>query len=117
MDLQTPRITRRLNLHYEGPARSASQILYTPIKITQFEITESWLHPGKECLVFQSVNLNRKSGEIIKTMVFSESYSLIKTIRGTEAGLPHLTKIVRKRDGYLYFAALNDKEKKCLITI
>ncbi len=50
-------------------------------------------------------------------MVFSESYSLIKTIRGTEAGLPHLTKIVRKRDGYLYFTALNDKEKKCLITI
>ena len=67
--------------------------------------------------MFQSVNLNRKSGEIIKTMVFSESYSLIKTIRGTEAGLPHLTKIVRKHDGYLYFAALNDKEKKCLITI
>ena len=50
-------------------------------------------------------------------MVFSESYSLIRTIRGTEDGLPHLTKIVRKRDGYLYFAALNDKEKKCLITI
>ena len=117
MDLQTPRRTRRLNLNYEGPARSASQILYTPIKITQFEITESWLHPGKECLVFQSVNLNHESGEIIKTMVFSESYSLIKTIRGTEDELPHLTKIVRKRDGYLYFVALNDKEKKCLITI
>ena len=53
MDLQTPRRTRRLNLNYEGPARSASQILYTPIKITQFEITESWLHPGKECLALK----------------------------------------------------------------
>ena len=50
-------------------------------------------------------------------MVFSESYSLIKTIRGTEDELPHLTKIDRKRDGYLYFTALNDKEKKYLITI
>lgn len=117
MDLHTPRKAQRLHLHYEGPARSASQILYTPIKITQFEITESWLHPGKECLVFQSVNLNHQNGEIIKAMVFSESYSLIKTIRGTEAGLPHLTKIVRKRDGQLYFTALNQQEKKILTTI
>ena len=117
MDLHTPRRTRRLNLNYEGPARSASQILYTPIKITQFEITESWLHPGKECLVFQSVNLNRQNGEIIKAVVFSESYSLVRTIRGKEAGLPHLTKIVRKRDGQLYFTALNQQEKKILTTI
>lgn len=50
-------------------------------------------------------------------MVFSESYSLIRTIRGTEAGLPHLTKIVRKRDGQLYFTALNQQEKKILTTI
>ena len=68
-------------------------------------------------MVFQSVNLNHQNGEIIKAVVFSESYSLIKTIRGTEDELPHLTKIVRKCDGYLYFTALNDKEKKCLITI
>lgn len=55
------------------------------------------------------------SGGSIETRpLMTEGYKLLKTIKGTESELPHYTKIIRKRDGYYYFAALNDKEKEPL---
>ena len=45
-------------------------------------------------------------------LLITESYTLIKTLQGTEDRLPHHTKIVRKRDGYYYFTALLPQELK-----
>ena len=58
-----------------------------------------------------------EDGAIEARLLIAEGYKLLKTIRGTEAELPHYTKIIRKRDGYYYFTALNDKEKEPLKVI
>ena len=94
--------------------------MYKPILITQFEITESSLNKGKDMLVAQvyywkSVEENGIKDRIrIKAVLFCESYKLIKTIRGTDDRLPHMTKITKKKDGYYYFTKLNDTEKSNL---
>lgn len=55
-----------------------------------------------------------EDGAIEVRLLLAEGYKLLETIRGTEDQLPHYTKIIRKRDGYYYFAALNEKEKEPL---
>lgn len=87
--------------------------MYIPIMITQFEVTSSTLHPGKDMMVAQVAYIGN-GGEIISRTLFTESYTLISTIKGTESELPHYTKITRKRDGYFYFIKLNEKEKQIL---
>lgn len=94
--------------------------MYKPILITQFEITESSLNKGKDMLVAQvyywkSVEENSIKNKVkVKAVLFCESYNLIKTIKGTDDMLPHMTKITKKKDGYYYFTKLNDTEKSNL---
>ena len=118
MDLSSSRQERRLKLNYEGIGRAAQHVLYIPIKITQFEIVQSWQNPGKECLVFQAVYPDKDTGEIIKCPIWTESYKLIKDIKGTQDELPHYTKIVKnKKDQQLYYTQLNAKEKLPLVNL
>lgn len=120
MDLISSRRERRLKHEYSGVNINARDIMYKPILITQFEITESSLNKGKDMLVAQvyywkSVEENGIKDRIrIKAVLFCESYKLIKTIRGTDDRLPHMTKITKKKDGYYYFTKLNDTEKSNL---
>lgn len=120
MDLISSRKERRLKHEYSGVNINARDIMYKPILITQFEITESSLNKGKDMLVAQvyywkSVEENGIKDRIrIKAVLFCESYNLIKTIRGTDDRLPHMTKITKKKDGYYYFTKLNDTEKSNL---
>ena len=120
MDLISSRRERRLKHEYSGVNINARDIMYKPILITKFEITESSLNKGKDMLVAQvyywkSVEENGIKDRIrIKAVLFCESYNLIKTIRGTDDRLPHMTKITKKKDGYYYFTKLNDTEKSNL---
>ena len=117
MDLSTSRRERRLKHDYVGEGMSAAHLRYKPIKIIQFEICRSWLNDNKDCLVAQAMFVDKETGEVKKVTIWTESYSLIKTIRGTEDSLQHYTKIIRKRDGYYYFVKLNDIEKSTLLNI
>lgn len=118
MDLSTPkRKERRLKYDYEGEGMSASFYRYKPIRISQFEICKSWLNPDKDCLVAQVEYIDKETGELVKGTMWTESYTLLDTIRDTEKELPHYTKIVKKRDGYYYFVKLNDKEKQLLLNV
>lgn len=116
MDLMTIRRERRLKYIYQGSSIQPGGLLYKPIKITQFEITASTLHPGKDMVVAQVVSVS-KDGEITQNILFTESYTLLSTLKGTEDSLPHYTKITRKKDGYYYFVILNEKEKEILSKI
>lgn len=89
---------------YEGKAIYARDLLSNPIIIDHFEIVPSRHNKGKDMLVAQVV-LN---GE--RKVLFTESYSLINTLRETRDSPPYATKIVRKQDGYLYFVKLNKLE-------
>lgn len=101
---------RVLKQQYKGRKLYVADVLYRPIKITTFEIVKSVLHKGKDMLVAQ-VEI-KQSDKVECCVLFTESYTLIKTIRGTEKELPHITKIVRKRDRYYYFVPLNAIEMK-----
>lgn len=96
---------------------SAGLFRYKPLKITQFEICESWLNPSKECLVAQVTYIDKDTQEAIRRTLWTESYTLVNTIKGTEDSLPHYTKIVVKKDGYYYFVRLNEKEKQLLLNV
>ena len=89
---------------YEGKAIYARNLLGNPIIIDHFEIVPSRHNKGKDMLVAQIV----VDGE--HRVLFTESYSLISTLRETRDGPPYATKIVRKQDGYLYFVKLNKVE-------
>ena len=115
MDLSTSRGQKILKHQYLGKRAYCGQLLYKPLLICHFEITASQLHAGKEMLAAQVYYV--EDGAIEARLLIAEGYKLLKTIRGTEAELPHYTKIIRKRDGYYYFAALNDKEKEPLKVI
>lgn len=118
MDLFSVRRERKLKLNYKGEKITATGILFKPIKITHFEIVESWQNPGKDCLVFQSIHIDSKTGEVIENMVLTESYEIVKTIKGTQSALPHYTKIVRdKSSRSMHFSQLNDKEKSPLLDL
>lgn len=89
---------------YEGKAIYVRNLLGNPIIIDHFEIVPSRHNKGKDMLVAQVVlNGDRR-------VLFTESYSLIDTLRQTRDSPPYATKIVRKSDGYLYFVKLNKVE-------
>lgn len=104
MNLSTKPQARVLSHAYRGSRLRVGDVLYKPMTITAFEVIPSQLHPGKQALAMQVV----VDGE--EHLLITESYTLIKTLQGTEDRLPHHTKIVRKRDGYYYFAALLPQE-------
>lgn len=111
MDLTSSLRPKKLKYSYIGTGISARQLLYVPLKIIQFEIVDSWIHPNKECLIMQVVYID--NGEVIKEMMWTEAYSLVKDIKNTENFLPHYTKL-RKTKGYILFTQLNEKEKSPL---
>jgi hypothetical protein len=112
MELVTPHKHKLLKYRYYGMSVNVGSVLYKPIIITRFEIVKSQRNKGKYMLVMQ---LKYVQDDIIKTVpVFTESYTLVSTIRDTEKDLPHYTKIIRKRDGYYYFVSLNYMEKETL---
>lgn len=117
MDLSTPRKEKRLKNTYVGTGHSASYYRYKPLKILHFELCSSWLNKGKECLVAQVRYIDIETGEVTNGILWTESYTLIDTIKGTEPTLPHYTKIIQKRDRYYYFVTLNDKEKTDLLNV
>lgn len=89
---------------YTGKAIYVRDILSEPILIERFEISQSRHNKGKDMLAAQIVI----NGE--RRVLFTESYSLISTLRETRDSPPYATKIVRKQDGYLYFVKLNKLE-------
>lgn len=109
MNLCTPNRKPLLRNRYVGSRILPGQIIGKPIAITRFEIVPSRKNPGKPLLVAQI------ESDGIPSVLMTESWTLIDTIRGTESELPHHTKIVRKRDGYYYFVQLNKMEIKQLI--
>ena len=117
MDLSSTRRERRLKLRYEGVAVSAGNLLYTPIKITHFEIVDSCLNPGKRMLMAQTRYIDKQTGEVAIRPLMTESYQLIHDIEGTEDSLPHYTKIRRAKDGMLLWTTLNQEEKQILFTL
>ena len=102
MDLTSSLRPKKLKYNYIGTGISARQLLYVPLKITQFEIVDSWIRPDKECLIMQIVYIDKDTGEVIKEMMWTEAYSLVKDIKNTENSLPHYTKL-RKTKGYILF--------------
>lgn len=115
MNLSTIR-RKKLKHAFSGQKLYVSNVLFKPIVITNFEIAGSSLHVGKEMLVAQ-VNFLSDDGKIQTGVLFTESYSLIDSIRNTESDLPHTTKIIRKSDRYYYFCQLNKIELSKLKTI
>lgn len=89
---------------YEGKAIYARDLIAKPIVIDHYEIVPSRHNKGKDMLVAQVMI----GGD--KRVLFTESYSLIDTLRHTIDSPPYVTKIVRKQDGYLYFVKLNKVE-------
>lgn len=112
MNLTTPRGQKILKRQYLGRRAYCAELLYKPLLITDFEIVASRLNDGKQMLVAQTYHL--EGGSIEARPMMTEGFKLLETIRGTEEQLPHYTKIIKKRDGYYYFAALNEKEKEPL---
>ena len=100
MNLATPDRRTILSHAYRGSRLRVGDVLCKPMTITAFELIPSQLHPGKQALAMQVV----VDGE--EHLLITESYTLIKTLQGTEDRLPHHTKIVRERDGYYYFTGL-----------
>ena len=104
MDLISNRRERRLKHEYSGVNINARDIMYKPILMLVAQV-----------YYWKSVEENGIKDRIrIKAVLFCESYNLIKTIRGTDDKLPHMTKITKKKDGYYYFTKLNDTEKSNL---
>lgn len=91
---------------YEGKAIYVRDLLGNPIIIDHFGIVPSRHNKGKDMLVAQVMI----GGD--KRVLFTESYSLIDTLRHTIDSPPYVTKIVRKSDSYLYFVKLNKVELK-----
>ena len=89
---------------YEGKAIYVRDLMGKPIVIDHYEIVPSRHNKDKDMLVAQVV----LSGD--RRVLFTESYSLIDTLRQTRDSPPYATKIVRKSDGYLYFVKLNKVE-------
>lgn len=98
--------TRRplLSGRYFGRMIHVRDILCEPIIIERYEIVRSRHNKDKDMLAAQIVF----KGE--RRVLFTESYSLISTLRETRDSPPYATKIVRKQDGYLYFVKLNKVE-------
>lgn len=89
---------------YEGKAIYVRDLMGKPIVIDHYEIVPSRHNKDKDMLLAQVVlNGDRR-------VLFTESYSLIDTLRQTRDSPPYVTKIVRKSDGYLYFVKLNKVE-------
>lgn len=112
MNLSSQRRKRLLSHQYNGKAILVSAVLYKPIRITEFEVIDSLKNKGKKLLVAQ-VEWN-DNGQMVSAPLMTESYDLIRTITGTEDKLPHITKIVRSRDGQYHFSELNNIEIKQL---
>ena len=93
-----------LKCRYEGKAIYANGILGDPFVLDHFEIAPSRYNPGKDMLVAQ-ITINGQ-----KRVLFTESYSLINTIKSARASPPYATKIIRKSDNYYYFTKLNKVE-------
>ena len=108
MNLSSARHKPLLSHRYHGKSIYVSEVLYSPIKITAFEIVKSPKNEGKMLLVAQ-VEWN-DGGRMRTAPLMTESYDLISTIKGTEAELPHYTKITRSRDGQYHFSELNQIE-------
>lgn len=103
-----------MGLKYTGDKVMTGGVLFRPLRIDHFEIVPSPRNKGKELLVAQLTLLNGDAVE--KKVLFTESYSLINVIKGTEEGLPHFTRIVRKKgDRYNYFSVITEVEKEKLI--
>ena len=115
MNLSSARHKPLLSHQYQGKSIYVSEVLYKPIRITAFEIVKSPKNEGKMLLVAQ-VEWN-DGGRMRTAPLMTESYDLISTIKGTEAELPHYTKITRSRDGQYHFSELNQIEINSLKTI
>lgn len=109
MNLSSSHRQKKILTHkFKGKAILVSTILYKPIRITDFEIVPSPKNKDKKLLVAQ---VEWNEGESIKTApLMTESYDLIATIKDTEKDLPHVTKIIRSRDGQYHFSELNNIE-------
>ena len=108
MNLSSIRHKPLLSHRYHGKAIYVSEVLYKPIRITAFEIVKSPKNEGKMLLVAQ---VEWNDGERMRTApLMTESYDLIATIKDTEKDLPHVTKIIRSRDGQYHFSELNNIE-------
>jgi len=68
-------------------------------------------------MLVAQVSFLADDGKAQTGVLFTESYSLIDSIRNTEEDLPHTTKIIRKSDRDYYFCQLNKIELSKLKTI
>ena len=91
---------------YDGKAIYVRDLMGKPIVIDHYEIVPSRHNKDKDMLVAQVMI----GGD--KRVLFTESYSLIDTLRHTIDSPPYVTKIVRKIDSYRYFVKLNKVELK-----
>lgn len=108
-----------LTKQYEGDLVRASNRLFKPIAISHFEIVESKLHEGKECLYAQ-IYRRDESGNLIKELMVTESYSLIEDLKSMDEdinkkGCLGYTKLVMKKDRSLHATTLTGPEKKKLM--
>lgn len=94
-------------------------IMYRPIAISHFEIVESRLHPGKECLYAQ-IYRRDDLGNLVEELFITESYGLIKDFKALDEeinvkGCLGYTKIIKKKvDRSLHAVTLTGPEKQKL---
>jgi len=116
-DLFTKPSESKLKLKYEGEKVSPLSCLYTPVRLLYYEIIDSSLNKGKKLIVGQILIYNKKEEVLVKKLLMTESFGVLKTLHSAESEnkpLPYDFKFIRNRKGFIMLEKLNKKEKSLL---
>jgi len=102
VDLVTKSYLRK---KFIGDKISLKDVIYKPIMITQYEVSDSRFY-SSPMLTLQIVIDDKER------VLFTQSRVLRKTIEKNKDKPPYYTKIIKRKNGCLYFAKLTDKEKE-----
>lgn len=103
-----------LKNRYFGDKKSATDLLFTPLKIMYWENIPSRYNKGKDLLMAQVAHIDKTTKEPVYSILTTESNLLVKALKEhsyTEEGHAY-TKIVRTKDGKMMFTSLNKPELK-----
>lgn len=103
-----------LKNRYFGDKKTATDLLFTPLKIMYWETIPSRYNKGKYLLMAQVAHIDKTTNEPVYSILTTESNLLVKALKEhsyTEEGHAY-TKIVRTKDGKMLFTSLNKPELK-----
>lgn len=107
MDLSTPYKKRLSNKSFVGKRYDLSYMANRPLLISDYDIVQSKLSPGKELLILQVFEISTGPA-----MIWTEGLKLISTIKQAAERPPYYCKIIKNNKGYWCFVRLTEWEKE-----